>query len=120
MEWAAGETWKGIEWCYNTAPCKAAAIKYGTMAVEDAMKAASLQELHRHHHHHSIGHSLFKQVAKPMEHATVKAATTAMVSAADLQQLNWFSGAVHSVEHDVSTAAHDIEPSAKYAAGKAW
>jgi len=78
MEWAAGETWKGIEWCYNTAPCKAAAIKYGTMAVEDAMKAASLQEL------------------------------------------NWFSGAVHSVEHDVSTAAHAVEPIAKYAAGKTW
>ncbi len=41
MAWAAGEDWKGVEWCYNDAPCKAAVEKYGMMAVKDAMNAAS-------------------------------------------------------------------------------
>ena len=40
MEWAAGEVWKGIKWCYNTPPCRAAAEKYGAEAVEYALEAA--------------------------------------------------------------------------------
>ena len=45
MTWAAGKTWGGVQWCYNTAPCKAAAEKYGMMAVEAAMTAAVMQQL---------------------------------------------------------------------------
>jgi len=44
MEWAAGETWKGIKWCYNDAPCKAAVEKYGMMAVQAAVTAAMAQQ----------------------------------------------------------------------------
>ena len=22
MAWAAGEIWKGVKWCYNSAPCR--------------------------------------------------------------------------------------------------
>ena len=40
LEWAAGEAWKGVKWCYNTPPCKAAAEKYGMMALEDGLEAA--------------------------------------------------------------------------------
>ena len=43
MEWAAGETWKGAQWCFKTPPCKAAAEKYGTEAVEKGMSSAALQ-----------------------------------------------------------------------------
>ena len=45
LEWAAGEVWKGIKWCYNTAPCKAAVEKYGAEAVETALEAAVLQQI---------------------------------------------------------------------------
>jgi len=51
MKWAAGETWKGVQWCMASAPCKAAAKKYGTMALEDGMKsAAALQNLYGSSH----------------------------------------------------------------------
>ena len=33
MLWAGGKAWQGVEWCYHTAPCKAAVEKYGMMAV---------------------------------------------------------------------------------------
>jgi len=29
VKWAAGEAWKGAEWCDSNPPCKAEAIKYG-------------------------------------------------------------------------------------------
>ena len=45
MLWAAGKVWQGVEWCYNTAPCRAAAEKYGMEAVEAAMEAAALQQI---------------------------------------------------------------------------
>jgi len=46
MKWAAGEAWKGIKWCDQSAPCKAAVKKYGMMALKDGMKSeASLQNL---------------------------------------------------------------------------
>ena len=44
MEWAAGEVWKGIKWCYNDAPCKAAVEKYGMMAVKAGVTAAMAQQ----------------------------------------------------------------------------
>ena len=44
-----------------------------------------------------------------------------------LQQLNWFNNAVHSVEHAGSSAVHGIEhaanavaPDLKWAAGETW
>merc|ERR1712166_368626 len=42
LKWAATETWHGATACAANAKCKAAVEKYGTAAVEDAMK---LQEL---------------------------------------------------------------------------
>jgi len=42
LKWAATETWHGATACAANAECKAAVEKYGTAAVEDAMK---LQEL---------------------------------------------------------------------------
>jgi len=41
-EWAGKETWKGATWCYSNPTCKAAAEKYGTEAVEAAMKKKSM------------------------------------------------------------------------------
>ena len=44
----------------------------------------------------------------------------AAMSKKELMELFSFGGLVHSAEHDVSKVAHDVEPIAKYAAGKAW
>ena len=44
MEWAAGEVWKGVKWCYNEPPCKAAVEKYGMMAVKSGVTAAMAQQ----------------------------------------------------------------------------
>ena len=38
----------------------------------------------------------------------------------ELQQLFSFGGFVHHAEHDISHVAKEVEPIAKYAAGKAW
>ena len=44
LEWAGKETWKGIKWCYNTPPCKAAAEKYGLIALRVGLTAALAQQ----------------------------------------------------------------------------
>ena len=46
-----------------------------------------------------------------------------MAMKSGLQELSfgsWFDHAAHSVEHDVSTAVHDVTPLAKEVAGEAW
>jgi len=40
IEWAAGEVWKGVEWCYNNEECRDAVEKYGMEAVKMAMEIA--------------------------------------------------------------------------------
>ena len=70
MKWAAGETWKGVQWCMSSAPCKAAAEKYGTKAVEAGMDSALLQQLSFFSH---IGHDI-SHAASTVEHGVVKGA----------------------------------------------
>ena len=51
VKWAAGEAWKGATWCAQDATCKAEVKKYGTKAVELALKKkAALQELYGSSH----------------------------------------------------------------------
>jgi hypothetical protein len=70
MKWAAGETWKGTQWCMSNAPCKAAAEKYGTEAVEAGMEAALLKQLRFFSHiSQDISHA-----ATTVEHGVVKGA----------------------------------------------
>jgi len=42
--WAAKETWKGANACAANPTCKAAVEKYGTEAVEAAMKKGLMQQ----------------------------------------------------------------------------
>jgi hypothetical protein len=73
MRWAAGETWKGTQWCMSNAPCKAAAEKYGTEAVEAGMEAAALQNLSWF----SGAENWVSGAAKTVEHGVVTAADDA-------------------------------------------
>jgi len=72
-EWAGKETWKGAQWCYADATCKAAAEKYGMKAVQAGMMAAALQNLgfmdFVHHAEHDVS-----TAATTVEHGVVSAA----------------------------------------------
>merc|ERR1740117_224850 len=45
MKWAKGKAWGGIADCYKSAACKAAAEKYGMVAVKDGMAAEAKQQM---------------------------------------------------------------------------
>lgn len=54
VEWAAGQLWKGANWCDMNAACKTEVMKYGQEAVELALErhamTNSLQNLYGSSH----------------------------------------------------------------------
>jgi len=85
LKWAAGEAWKGATACYANAECKAAVEKYGTKAVEAAMKKTQLQELNWFHH--AWDH--VKHDATKVEHAVVHEAHKAAPDLKKMAGLAW-------------------------------
>ena len=81
------------------------------------MKKTQLQELNWKHFWHHVKHD-----AKAYVHGVEGRAKIAegFMKMDQLQELNWFTHAAHSVEHETTHLVHAATPDLKWAAGKAW